>query len=305
MSPATTEEVVLSAREAIEAKSDLLFQIRTLLLSQGFAEVVTPTFRKADDLTGRRATAAVGGRNGWLRSMIGPALRYQLAHTPRVFEIGDCFRNDTADATHISEFTMLDLYAADSSYDYLIELAENLVGLANPGTPRRISVAEHLGTTLGVDLTRETLDRHVGALSRHLGRPADAALPDLLDAYITAELEPQSTGTATFLVDMPLGGNEPCAKLRHGTAAVLNRFEVFIDGVEVVHGYEDETDAEAFIARASAIGLYNPEQSLVQKAIHDGVVPARSVGLGIGIERLCMAATGARDIRLFQQSAAF
>jgi lysyl-tRNA synthetase class 2 len=305
MSAATTAHPASSAREAIDVKSELLFGIRSLLRSRGFAEIVTPTFRQADDLTGKRATAAVGGRDGWLRSMIGPALRYQLAHTPKVFEIGACFRNDPADATHIPEFTMLDLYAAESSYDYLLELAEDLVQLAHAGTPRRISVAEHLGATLGVDLTRETLDPYIGALARHLDQPADTPLHDLLDTYITTELEPDSAGAATFLVDMPLGGNEPCAKLRDGTTAVLNRFEVFIDGVEVVHGYEDETDAEAFIARASAIGLYNPEQSLVQTAINDGVVPARSVGLGIGIERLCMAATGALDIRLFQQSAVF
>ncbi|MEV4124199.1 amino acid--tRNA ligase-related protein [Nocardia sp. NPDC049707] len=304
MSPAAAE-VTLTPREAIEVKSDLLYKIRALLREQGFAEVTTPTFRQADDLTGKRARAAVGGHNGWLRSMIGPALRYQLAHTPRVFEIGPCFRNETSDATHIPEFSMLDLYAAQASYDYLIDLAEKLVSLAHPGTSQRISVAEHLGATLGVDLTRETLDRHTAALADHLDLPSDTPLYDLLESYIATELEPRSAETAMFLVDMPLGGNEPCAKLREGTAAILNRFEVFIDGAEVVHGYEDETDAEAFIRRASAIGLYNPEQSLVQKAILAGAVPAHSVGLGIGIERLCMAATGGNDISLFQQSAVF
>jgi elongation factor P--beta-lysine ligase len=295
----------LTPREAIEVTSELLYTIRTLLRGHGYAEVTTPTFRQADDLTGTRAHATVGSQDGWLRSMIGPALRYQLAHTPRVFEIGACFRNDPADATHLPEFSMLDLYAAHESYDYLINLAQELVRLAHPGPVERVSVADELGDALGVDLFRETLDRHSGALARHLGVPAETPLHDLLDAYIAAELEPRSAGTVLFLVDMPLGGNEPCAKLREDTAAVLNRFEVFIDGVEVVHGYEDETDAEAFIRRASAIGLYNPEQSLIQKAILAGAVPSHSVGLGIGIERLAMAATGVRDIHLFRQSAVF
>ncbi|WP_218027367.1 amino acid--tRNA ligase-related protein [Nocardia vaccinii] len=296
---------MLTRREAIEVKSELLYKIRALLRENGFSEVITPTYRQADDLTGNRARAAVGGRDGWLRSMIGPALRYQLAHAPQVFEIGACFRNDTADATHIPEFSMLDLYAADSSYDFLLDLAEQLVALAHPGTPRRISVADHLAATLGVDLTLETLDRHTAALADHLDLPGGTPLYELFEAYIATELEPRTAGTATFLVDMPLGGNEPCAKLREGTAAILNRFEVFIDGVEVVHGYEDETDSEAFIARASAIGLYNHEQSLVQHAIRASAVPTRSVGLGIGIERLCMAATGTHDISVFRQSSVF
>lgn len=304
MSRATTRPT-LTPREAIAVTSDLLYKIRTLLRGHGFAEVTTPTFRQADDLTRQRAHATVGNQDGWLRSMIGPALRYQLAHTPRVFEIGPCFRNDPADRTHLAEFSMLDLYAAQESYGYLIGLAEELVRLAHAGTTERISVADHLGAALGVDLTRETLDRHTGALARHLDMPADTPLHELLDAYIGAELEPRSAGTALFLVDMPLGGNEPCAKVREDTAAVLNRFEVFIDGIEVVHGYEDETDAEAFIRRASAIGLYNPDQSLVQKAILAGAVPSHSVGLGIGIERLAMAATGIEDIHLFRRSAVF
>lgn len=32
---------------------------------------------------------------------------------------------------------------------------------------------------------------------------------------------------------------------------------------------------------------------------------AHSVGLGIGIERLCMAASGIKDISVFQQSSQF
>lgn len=304
MSPTSTSTTP-TPREAIEIKSDLLYQIRSLLRDHGFVEATTPTFRQADDLTGKRARATVGGHDGWLRSMIGPALRYQLTHAPRVFEIGPCFRNDTADATHIPEFSMLDLYAADANYSYLTDLAQELIGLARPDTPQRISVADHLEATLGIDLARETLDRHTAALAGHLGMASNTPLIDLLETYISAELEPRSAGTVLFVVDMPLGGNEPCAKLREGTAAVLNRFEVFIDGIEVAHGYEDETDAEAFIRRASAVGLYNTEQGLVQKAILAGAVPAHSVGLGIGIERLCMAASGAHDITLFQQSAVF
>ncbi|WP_433194496.1 hypothetical protein ACQP1G_37960 [Nocardia sp. CA-107356] len=51
--------------------------------------------------------------------------------------------------------------------------------------------------------------------------------------------------------------------------------------------------------------IASAEQSVVQKAVLDGAVPARSVGLGIGTERLCLGATGVRDIRLSQQSARF
>ncbi|RJO77624.1 hypothetical protein D5S18_07760 [Nocardia panacis] len=295
---------VATVGEAIGYKSELLWRIRTLLRGLGFAEVVTPVFRQADDLTGLRPPAEVGGR-GFLRSMIGPALRYNLQHTPRVYEIGACFRPDQPDPTHSREFSMLDLYAADESFEFLIALAERLVHLAYPGPLPRISVAEHLTATLGVDLVSETLDAHTGALAQHLHLPKNTPLRDLLDAYIRAELEPRTLGSAATLTDMPLGGNEPCAQRRRGTAAVLNRFEVFINGLEVVHGYEDETDTDEFVTRARGVGLFNPEQQRIVDAVRDGTVPAHSVGLGIGIERLCMAATGVADIAQFRQSACF
>jgi lysyl-tRNA synthetase, class II len=107
-----------------------------------------------------------------------------------------------------------------------------------------------------------------------------------------------------FLIDYPLGGDEPCARLTPGTTAVLNRFELLVDGIEVVHGYEDELDGHAFAERARAVDLYDQEQALAWEAINAGRVPAASVGLGIGIERLCMA-TGNKDISTFLQSSQF
>ncbi|WP_024799702.1 amino acid--tRNA ligase-related protein [Nocardia sp. BMG51109] len=288
--------------DTITVKSELLWSLHNMLHDEGFKELVTPTFRRADDLTGNRPTATVGAP-GYLRSMIGPALRYNLQYTPRIYEIGPCFRTDIPDATHNREFSMLDLYAADEDYTYLLDLAERMVRLAYSGDIVHLSVADHVWTTLGIDLKNEPLESHV--LADHLAMPAETPLPALLDAYLHSEIEPLTLGCATFLVDLPLGGNEPCARRRPDTVAVLNRFEVFIDGIEVIHGYEDETNTHEFLTRASAIDLYNAEQHLVQQAILAGTVPAASVGLGIGIERLCMAASGIRDIHRFLHSACF
>ena len=128
---------------------------------------------------------------------------------------------------------------------------------------------------------------------------------DVLGRFVEQELETRSAGAAVFLLDYPLGGEEPCARLTPGTTAILNRFELIIDGIEVVHGYEDEIDGPAFVERAKAVGLYDDEQRLAREAIDAGLVPAVSVGLGIGVERLCAAASGLRDIRPFLQSTQF
>lgn len=286
----------------IALKSDLLYSLRNSLRAEGFVEVVTPTVRKADLGPGRRVSAD-GGRS--LRAMIGPALRVNLEHHQRVFEIGPCYRPETPDALHAAEFTMLDLYAAHEDFDYLIGLAEQLVAPHIRHTPQRLSVAGHIRDLFGIDLTREPLGDLPKQIAAHQGLSDAMPFKDVLGQFVEAELETQSRGTALFLCDYPLGGDEPCARITPGTTAILNRFELLVDGIEVVHGYEDEPDQLAFTERARAADLYDGEQALAWEAIDAGRVPAASVGLGIGVERLCMAASGTHDISVFLQSAQF
>lgn len=237
--------------------------------------------------------------------MIGPALRVNMEHHRRVFEIGPCFRPEKPDELHAPEFQMLDLYAADEDFEFLFALAERLVAPHIRYAPQRVSVAGHIRDLFGIDLCREPLGDLPARMSAYLNLSADVPFEAVLGQFVERELETQSTGAALFLTEYPVGGDEPCARLAPGTAAVLNRFELVVDGIEVVHGYEDEPDGDAFVERARAVGLYDDEQALAWKAIGAGRVPAGSVGLGIGIERLCMAASGLKDITVFQQSPRF
>ncbi|MFD9052732.1 amino acid--tRNA ligase-related protein [Streptomyces zaomyceticus] len=285
-------------------KSDLLFSLRDTLRAQTFVEMTTPTMRRADLGPGRRLPVDHdGGR--FLRAMIGPALRVNLEHHPRIFEIGACFRPEKPDELHAPEFQMLDLYAAGEDFDFLLTLAEALIGPHLPYALQRVSVAGHVRDQFGIDLRREPLGDLPAQMAAHLGMSADVPFKTVLGQYVEREVEVQSTGAALFLTEYPVGGDEPCARLAPGTTAVLNRFEVLVDGIEVVHGYEDEPDGAAFVDRARAVDLYDDEQALARGAIDSGRVPASSVGLGIGIERLCMAASGVKDISEFQHSPQF
>jgi len=291
-------------RDPIGLKSDVLASLRELLRGEEFVEVVTPVVRRANLGRGRRVPVDLDdGR--FLRAMIGPALRMTLEHHPRVFEIGPCFRPDKPDDLHAYEFTMLDLYAANESFEYLFELASRLVIPHISCLPTRVSVADYVRDLFGVDLRHEPLGDLPQRIAAFLGADSSTPFREVLGRFIEQELEPRSSGAAVFLTEFPVGGEEPCARLTPDTAAVLNRFELIVDGIEVIHGYEDEVDAASFTERARAVGLYDDEQRMAQEAIEAGRVPAASVGLGIGIERLCAAAAGIRDIRPFLQSSHF
>ena len=291
-------------RHPIRMKSEVLFGLRETLRGEGFLEAVTPVVRRTDLGPGRRVPVDLDGSR-FLRAMIGPALRVNLQHHRRVFEIGPCFRPEKPDALHATEFTMLDLYAAGDSFAYLQKLAELLVAPHIPYPPVRVSVAEHIDDVFGIDLRREPLGDLPQRMAAHLRVDPQTPFKDILGRFIEQELEARSTAAAVFLTEYPLGGDEPCARLTPGTTAVLNRFELIVDGIEVVHGYEDEVDAAAFAERARAVDLYDDEQRLAWEAIDAGRVPAASVGLGIGIERLCAAASGIPDIRPFLRSTQF
>ncbi|MEU1813445.1 amino acid--tRNA ligase-related protein [Micromonospora aurantiaca (nom. illeg.)] len=290
--------------DPIRLKSDVLASLRERLHGEEFVEVVTPVVRRADLGPGRRIVVDMDdGR--FLRAMIGPALRTTLEHHPRVFEIGPCFRPDKPDELHATEFTMLDLYAANESYEYLCNLAIRLVTPHITCALERLSVAEHIRGLFGIDLRQEPLGDLPQRIAVFLGIDSATPFKEVLGRFIEQELEPLSSGGALLLNEFPVGGEEPCARLKPGTPAVLNRFELIVDGIEVVHGYEDEVDTAAFTQRARAVGLYDDEQRMAQEAVEAGRVPAASVGLGIGIERLCAAAAGTRDIRPFLQSSQF
>jgi lysyl-tRNA synthetase class 2 len=195
--------------------------------------------------------------------------------------------------------------AANLDFAGLIDLAGRLVGPHLPHTPQQISVADHVRKAFGVDLRSEPLGDLPQKMAACLGADPHEPFKDILGRYISQELESGARGAAVFLTDYPLGGDEPCARLAPGTMAVLERFELIVDGIEVIHGYKDEDNQAAFTDRANAVGLFDDEQRLAWEAIDAGRVPADTAGLGIGIERLCAAAAGIRDIHPFLNSTQF
>ncbi|MFE4304739.1 amino acid--tRNA ligase-related protein [Streptomyces sp. NPDC056891] len=291
--------------DPIRTKAHVLRSLRALLDAEDFTELVTPVARRADLGPGRRASVDLHeGRH--LRAMIGPALRVNVsAGLARVYEIGPCFRPEPPDALHATEFTMLDLYAAHLAFEDLIDLAWRLVGPHLPSyTPEQLSIAGHVLDEFGIDLRTEPVSGLHPLMAARIGADQSEPFRDVLGRYIALELETNTNGRAVFLTDYPTGGDEPCARLTPGTA-VLERFELIVDGIEIVHGYTDETDRAAFTERAKAVGLYDDEQRLAQEAIETGTVPADTAGLGVGIERLCAASAGLRDITPFLQSPQF
>ncbi len=284
-------------------KAAVVRRLRDALHHEGFVEIPTPVLRRhAGDRSRPRIPA---GHGRYLRECAGPALRPNLTRAERIFEIGPCFRPDQCDATHLAEFTMLDLYARGDSMEYVSALVRQLLSLFYTGRVEHLSIASIIKAEFGVDLATEPEAPLTEMLRARYGLPSDASSYDCVDKFIKTDVEHSSKGYCLFLEDFPLS-HEVRAKRRAGTVAIAERFEVLIDGVEVIHAYQDEPDIEAFMARARAQHHLGREDELICEQVKRGVVPRDSAGFAIGIERLCQISYGEQlEIRAFIPSPAF
>jgi len=129
------------------------------------------------------------------------------------------------------------------------------------------------------------------------GYNRDIALVKLFEHYIEKKLvEP------TFVIDYPKGSS-PLAKPHRRNPKIVERFELFIAGLEVANGYTEQNNAyEQYIAfceqeerrRLGDEEAQEPDYDFVE-ALCVGMPPAG--GIGIGIDRLVMLFTGITSIK--------
>lgn len=284
--------------ELYKYKVELLWKLRTFLATEGFQEVPTPIVRKHKCDQPFPRFKHEGG--GYLREAPAYGLRRTLQVFDKVFEIGTCFRKDKPDRTHLSEFQMLDLYSKDFTLEDALELAERVISIAYKGPIKRISMVNHIEERFGIDFYKDhsAEDLLLSKLKSEFGYDSVMSFPKILDTYIEDHIATTSHECCLILSDFP-DSAETRAKRVGETLRVSKRFEFLVNGIEVIHGYEDETDRELLFERANVLGQFGPEEEFVSRMIKDGVIPTKSAGFGFGIERLCQVCLNELDIQKF------
>ncbi len=258
----------------------------------------------------------------------------------RVYEINRNFRNEGVDAIHTPEFTMLEFYEAYSDYRDLMKLTEELfAGIVKSVCgdtkikygAREIDFGhfEKLSMRKAIEkfwpAEEERLSDSGGApLESELNRPdGPGLLAKRYNAYARmkgldpiAELEKSSAGELTgalfeavaeehliqptFIYDFPTEIS-PLSKCRKDDPSVTERFELFIDGMELANGFSelnDPADQERrFRAQVESGGAEMPKEVDWDyiRALAHGMPP--TAGEGIGIDRLVMLLTDSHSIR--------
>jgi len=311
------------SREAFLRRSQVISTIRRELDALGFAEVETPSLQPMAG--GALARPFVTHHNTldadlYMRIALELYLkRVLIGGIDRVYEIGKCFRNEGVSTEHNPEFTMLEIYQAYGDYETMMRLAERLVlavlettcGALKTTfrdqeidfTPpwERITMIDLVGRTSGIDvssLSAEEIDRQ--AAEKGIELPM-GSVGKKVEALFERFGEPTLI-QPTFVTDYPVEIS-PLAKRRPDDERLVERFELFVSGMELANAFTELNDpvdqrgrfeAQQVLRQAGDDEAHEIDEDFLF-AVEHGMPPAG--GMGIGIDRLVMIATGLESIR--------
>ncbi len=263
----------------IRERSAMVQSIREHLVSMGSMEVNTPVLQplyggaSADPFITKHNAL---GKDLFLR--ISPELylkRMVVGGMHFVHEFATCFRNEGIDKTHNPEFTLLEFYKAGEAYDWGITTTKDIVRVALGLSDADLFAHVHIRNEL------ERLGMDVSSMSG----------TDIMTAFET-QVEPhmlERYGRFVFLYGHPIE-TSPLAHSSNGVTA--DRFELYVDGIEVANGYSEQNDWRLQQTAMEAMG------NLDEDYIEDLKIGLpRTCGVGIGIDRLVMMRCGLSDIR--------
>lgn len=306
-----------ASRDALARRAEIAARVRAFFAARDVLEVETPLLSAAGTPEPHLASLAAHdpqegeGRTWWLAtSPEFPMKRLLAAGFGPIFQLARVARGGEGGRRHNREFTLLEWYRPGWDHQRLIgEVEDLLAAVLGPrtGPAARLSYADAFRRHAGVDPHRASIDELDGAIAAAgLAGPSFAAddRDGRLHLLMALAVEP-ALGTGTVAIhDFP-ASQASLARVRPAAGdepAVAERFEVYVDGVELANGFHELTDAgeqrrrfAADLDRRRAAGLPTPpadERFLA--ALDHGLPP--SAGVALGFDRLVMLATGAATI---------
>ena len=333
------------SREVFQTRARIIRELRQFFDGRGYMEVETPMMHPiAGGATARPFITHHNTLDIDLYLRIAPELylkRLTVGGFDRVYEINRNFRNEGISTQHNPEFTMLEFYEAYSNYRDLMELnealfaqlAKNITGSTvvkygeqelDFGKMQRLTMREAIvkywPEGAGAAPTLEELEQaggaqrateryNVWAKANHgeyaaaKGKLSEGEWTGLLFETVAEAKLIQPT----ILYDFPLE-TSPLSKQKPEDPSLVERFEIYIAGMEIANGFSELNDPaeqeRRFLAQIAQGGDEVPKQLDVDyvRALCYGMPP--TAGEGIGIDRVTMLLTDShsiRDVILFPQ----
>jgi lysyl-tRNA synthetase class 2 len=316
-------------RPFLAARSAITRAVRTWFDEQGFAEVETgilqvspgnETHLHAPRTELHRADGARATR--YLRTSPEFACKKLLAAgEQKIFEIARVFRDRERGDLHLPEFTMLEWYRANTTYDAVMADSIAVIARAARATgtrqfsfrgrvadpfaePERLTVAAALERFAGIDLLATIVDgngdraRLAAAARGRVRITDDDTWSDIFSKVLVEHVEPNlGQGRLTILFEYP-APEAALARAKPSDPRVAERFEIYACGVELANGFGELTDAGGqrhrfTLAMDEKQRRYGERYPLDEDFLDAVAHMPEASGVALGFDRLVMLASGA------------
>ncbi|HAN10029.1 MAG TPA: lysine--tRNA ligase [Clostridiales bacterium] len=311
-------------------KSKFISKIRNYLEENRYLEIETPTL--INKPAGALAKPFISHHNAldidvYLR--IAPETYLKRAIVggfTRVFEFARCFRNEGISPVHLQDFTMLECYCAYYNYkdnmilikDMMKKVIYDLFGKYEITIDDKIinfdkeweivTFREIILKDCGIDIneckTADELRKKIADKKIELDSETSInvlGFGNLIDVLYKKVSRPKIINP-TFLTEHPIDLS-PLARANDENPNITDRFQLIINGAEVVNAYSElvePIEQEKRLEEQSKLNANGDEDAMVMdkeyiEAMEYGMPPIS--GWGMGIDRIVQILTNADNIR--------
>jgi lysyl-tRNA synthetase class 2 len=298
----------------LQLRASLLGVVRDHFQSAGVMEVETPVLAHAtvtDVHLQSLHTRIAGHGEFYLQTSPEYAMKRLLATgVGDIYQIARVFRDGERGALHNPEFTLIEWYRRGFDAMALMRDAATLLErLLAPHRSLRApdwqTYVEAMHAYAGVDPHSASIAElktavigHGVAVPRGLGNDRDGYLDLLLSTVVGPRL---GRGGLTFLHEYP-ASQAALARLKPDDPKVAERFEIYLEGIELANGFHELADAAEQRARFNADLSLRRARALHAPPLDERLLQALSFGLpdcsgvALGFDRVVMLAAGADRI---------
>ncbi|MEM1640819.1 MAG: lysine--tRNA ligase [Acidilobaceae archaeon] len=316
------------ARRAVLGLYKIEKTMRRILDEKGFIEVHTPKLQPV--YGGALAKPFITKINALAKPVylsISPETylkRLVIAGFFKVYEIAVCFRNEDIDATHYPEFVQLEAYQAFADWTDMMELTEELVSEAVKEAVGDYKIEIDIGGEVKIidfsrpwkrvrleDSIEEAIKENIKNKSREelieIAKSLGVEVADVRKGKIIEKLFEKLVAPKlkdpTFVTLFPRDIS-PLARPFREDPRYAERFELYINGLEVANGYTELNNPfvqlhffreEEKLRAMIGVEEVHPIDRDYVRALEYGMPPTG--GIGIGLYRLAMIVFGLPSIK--------
>ncbi len=317
-------------RDRFLVRIKFIRELRHYLDNLNYMEIETPILNnKASGATARPFKSHHNALDMDVYLRIAPETymkRAVVAGIPKVYEIARCFRNEGVDQTHLQDFTMIEAYQAYYNYKDNMKLIQNMLQtiiknifgtltitfgdkeIDMSGDWGSVSFRDLLIKYANIDIkeynTKEKLLNKIKEDKIELDSETpieNLGFGNLVDVLYKKVARPHLTGPV-YLTEHPIDLS-PLARTNDENPEITDRFQLVINGAEIVNGYSElvnPVEQEKRLLNQAKLKDAGDEEAMEMdydyiSAMEYGMPPIS--GWGMGIDRMVQLLTNSDNIK--------